>query len=433
MPSKMRNAFIRVSAANDTLDGMKTYTIDDIEKILTEWCLTANFLYYFIEHPADDEINQTHWHILLRFPSPTQFDTIKNKFPYGDIEPARNTRNCIQYMVHLNDVTKKPYSWDEIRTNDKNTDWYRVQSRSSQEIALHAVIERIVSGEIPQYRQIELIPPSLWTKYNVQITKAFEFYTKKIASDPNREISTIYFSGSTCTGKTTIAKEWCRRAGLSYYVSSASNDVMQGYEGQEVLILDDFRGDMEKKGSSRSFNLPDFLKMTDQNTRSSIKSRYSNKDFIGSYIIITSSRPIYDMYFNLEVEDKHQLFRRVSSQYQFTKDKIYLSAYSQEFHKYLPIGSMPNPASEIYSEEKPLQCSVSLADSFGTTVTPFESSESVKPSNPGDSILVSPDWLESEDGKRWTAAKQTYLENKSKCNDLKGESVSKVGCWFGVS
>jgi RNA helicase. len=301
-------------------------------------------------------------------------------------------------------LTKKPYSWDEIRTNDKNTDWYKVQSRSSQEIALHAVIDKIVSGEIPQYKQVELIPSSLWTKYNVQITKAFEFYTKKIASDPNRKISTLYFSGSTCTGKTTVAKLWCEKLGLSYYVSSASNDVMQGYEGQDVLILDDFRGDMEKKGSSRSFNLPDFLKMTDQNTRSSIKSRYSNKDFIGSYIIITSSRPIYDMYFNLDVEDKHQLFRRVSSQYQFTKDKIYLSAYSQEFHKYLPIGSMSNPAAGIYSEEMPLQCFVNLADSFGTVVTPFEPEL--------NAVSAFTNWYDSEDGKRFLAAKEAYLSSR---------------------
>lgn len=430
--SKMRNAFIRVSSTNKTLDGdIKTYNIDDVENILTEWCLTANFLYYFIEHPADEEINQTHWHILLRFASPTQFDTIKNQFPYGDIQNARNNRNCIQYMVHLNDVTKKPYSWDEIRTNDKNTDWYKVQSRSSQEIALHAVIEKIVSGEIRQYKQIELIPPALWTKYNVQITKAFEFYTKKIASDPNRKISTVYFSGSTCTGKSTIAKLWCEKMGLSYYVSSASNDVMQGYEGQDVLILDDFRGDMERKGSARSFNLPDFLKMTDQNTRSSIKSRYSNKDFIGSYIIITSSRPIYDMYFNLGIEDKHQLFRRVSSQYQFTKGKIYLSAYSQEFQKYLPIGSMPNPAAEIYYEEKPYQCSIDLAASFGTVVTPFESSKSLESSNPdpssncpGNVLPASTNWYDSKDGKMYLAAKQEYLENKSKCKPID---------WFGVS
>lgn len=381
MAAKIRNAFIRVSSANDTLDGLKTYAIDDIQKVIDEWLLTANFLYYFIEHPADDEISQTHWHILIRFPSPTQFETVKNKFPYGKVENARNVKNCIQYMVHLNDVTKKPYSWDEIRTNDKNTDWFKVPSRSSCEIAASVIEEKIVSGEIPQYKQVDMIPAPLWIQYHTRFERAYEFRTKKIVSDQTRKINVVYFSGSTCTGKSTVAELWCKNQGLSYKFSSASNDVMEGYEGQDVLILDDFRGDMEKKGSSRSFNLPDFLKMTDPNFRSSIKSRYYNKDFIGSYIIITSSRPIYDMYFNLEVEDKAQLFRRINFMYQFTKKTITLNEYNRERGKYDPVGTIPNPAADIYFDVKPSQCSVDLASSFDNVATP---------SDPGDDLPSSP-------------------------------------------
>lgn len=369
MRSKIRNAFIRVSSSNDTAEGLITYTSTDIENNLNDWLTSANFTYYFIEHPADDEINQTHWHILLRFPSPTQFETIKNRFPFGDIEPARNSKNCIQYMVHLNDQSKKQYSWDDIKTNDKNTDWYKVQSGDTSEVLLQGVMEKIMSGEIRQYNQVEKISPDLWSKYRTRITNLFDYYTEKICMDKNRSIDTVYLSGSTGLGKTTFAKRYCELRGLSYCISSASNDPLQDYQGQDVLILDDFRGDARHGDKSRSFEFHDFLKLLDPHTRSSGKSRYRNKAFIGNLIIITSTRPLYDLYFDLGAEDKQQLYRRISHQYQFTLDKIFIYGYSSVYKRYQPVGHIPN----VIKFPKPSDSSLGLDFSaFGVQLVPCD-------------------------------------------------------------
>lgn len=368
MAKSYRNAFIRVHAENDTADnGLVIYTLPDVEKTLKEWAETANILYYFIEHPADEEITRSHYHILIRFKSPTAFETIKNKFPYGDIENARNSKNCIQYMVHLNDSSKKPYSWEAIHTNDTNTDWYKVQSSARQEISLQSILDRIVKGEIRQYNQTE-IPHELWTKYRTRITNGFDYYTEKVCMDKDRNITTIYFSGSTGLGKTTFAKQYCELRNLSYCISSASNDPLQDYKGEDVLILDDFRGDARKGDKHRSYEFHDFLKLLDPHTRSTGKSRYHNKAFLGDLIIITSTRPLYDLYMDLEIEDKQQLYRRISQQYQFTIDKIYIYEYSDKFKRYEPIGSMPNVIK--MPKKSKIDIALSACAAFGVEFAP---------------------------------------------------------------
>lgn len=369
MAKSYRNVFIRVTSINETADGgLVIYTLSDIENTLCSWSDSAQFLYYFAEHSADGEIEKTHWHILIRFKSPTPFENIKSRFPYGKIENARNSKNCIQYMVHLNDASKKQYTWDIIHTNDPNTDWYKVQSQARQEITLQSVIEKIVSGEIRQYNQVELITPDIWTKHRTRITNAFDYYTEKVCMDKDRELMTIYFSGSTAMGKTTFAKHYCDIRGLSKCISSASNDILQDYKGEDVLILDDFRGDARKGDKHRTLEFHDFLKLLDPHTRSTGKSRYHNKAFIGDLIIITSTRPLCDLYYDLDAEDKHQLYRRIQQQYQFTADKIFIYEYNETYRRYELIGSMPNVIN--MPKETKIDLALKMAEAFGCEFTP---------------------------------------------------------------
>lgn len=374
----LRNAFIRVSSYNKTKDDEEViYKTEHIEKILSEWASTSQLTYYYIEHSADDEVSQTHWHILIRFKSPIHFETIKNKFPFGDIENARNSKNCIQYMIHLNDTSKKQYSWDAIKTNDKNTDWYKVQSGATQEVILQGIMTKVMSGEIRQYNQVNFIPPELWAKYRTRISNWFDYYNQKVVTDKNRTIETVYLSGSTGLGKTTFAKKYCEMRGISYCISSASNDPLQDYQGEECLILDDFRGDSRRGDKSRSFEFHDFLKLLDPFTRSSGKSRYRNKDFIGSLIIITSTRPLYDLYFDLPAEDKQQLYRRINQQYQFSLEKIYIFDYSPITKRYERAGYIPNVIN--YPKRSSSVTTFDVTAAFGVKVEPYELSQLPEP------------------------------------------------------
>ena len=54
--------------------------------------------------------------------------------------------------------------------------------------------------------------------------------------------------------------------------------------GQKAIILDDLR--------DKAFEFEDLLKLLDNNTASSVRSRFANKVFNGKMIVITSTVPL---------------------------------------------------------------------------------------------------------------------------------------------
>ena len=78
---------------------------------------------------------------------------------------------------------------------------------------------------------------------------------------------------------------------LDFCVSSSSNDPFQDYMGQKAIILDDLRDKAFINGNGTD-NFEDLLKILDNNTNSSDKSRFNNKVFNGEVIVITSSVPL---------------------------------------------------------------------------------------------------------------------------------------------
>lgn len=328
----LRTAFIRVSRDNNTENGVVVFEKNDIQKIIDDWLLSMYFEYFFILHQEDEECSNLHYHIVLRFKTPVPFDVVKNKFPYGKIENARNIKACVQYLVHLNSPDKKQYSWDDVITNVKDIAKYKIKSDAQCEIDIREILERIDKGEIKEYNQYSAISIELWSKYRTRIQNALLYYKERVCMDKNRQITVIFCEGDTGTGKTSFSKELAEKKGLSYCVSSCSNDPLQDYKGEDVLIMDDLR--------DTEFCFTDLLKILDNHTKSTIKSRYNNKSFIGSLIVITSFKPLLDWYLNICDESRKQLFRRISQLYKFTKDNIVIYQYFNNI--YVPVATCEN-------------------------------------------------------------------------------------------
>ena len=334
MGKSMRTAFIRVTAVNNTQNGLVTYDDNIIMTridIVKQW---NKAMYWYIKHAADDEVSQEHWHIVLKFGNPVPFENIKSVFPYGDIENAKSIKACVQYLVHANDESKVQYDWNEIQTNCKDMTPYKIKTDSQNEVTIQKILERIDKGEIREYNQFVEIPIELWAKYKSRIENALTYYRERVCMNKDREIQVVFMSGRPGVGKTLFAKEYCKKVKKSFCVSSSSNDPMQDYKGEDVLILDDLRDD--------SYSFTDLLKILDNHTKSTVKSRYHNKAFIGDMIIITSYRPITDWYFNVQKEAKEQLYRRVKTWYKFYDEYIEIFEYDEEKHKYIKQGQCKN-------------------------------------------------------------------------------------------
>lgn len=336
MASSYRRCNIRVSAINNTEKGVIKYDLKDIHNILIEWSNTLSFDYYLICHTMDIEDDNVHYHIVIRFhKNPVPFANIKSKFPYGLIECTRNLKNSIQYLIHKNDKSKKQYNQSEIITNDENIDKWFVNTQQQDREEINEYIKLINSGEIREYNQFEMIPIDIWSRNKNIINNAFMHYRERILMDNNRNIRVIIFTGATGSGKTTFAKKYCESINKSYCVSSSSNDFMQDYKGQDVMIFDDIR--------DTDIKFTDMLKILDNHTRSSIISRYYNKGFIGDTIILTSYKPLSEWYFNIDKESKLQLYRRINEQYQFKKDGIIdIFIFSEDTKKYEYYKSIKN-------------------------------------------------------------------------------------------
>ena len=163
----------------------------------------------------------------------------------------------------------------------------------------------------------------------------------------------ICMVGLPASGKSTYAQMMCEDKGYSVFVSSGSNDVLDGYAGQDCIILDDLR--------PSCMGLSDLLKMLDNNTASTVKSRYKNKVLECKLIIVTSVLKIDEFFNGVFKEQKEpivQLKRRCKLHLRFEQDHYYASLfddkkgdYSEEYKYVNPVATM-YPKIELTDEQK---------------------------------------------------------------------------------
>ena len=96
-----------------------------------------------------------------------------------------------------------------------------------------------------------------------------------------RKLEVVYIMGPSGSGKTTVGKYIAEQLKYDYFVSGSGEDFLDSYDKEECIILDDFRA-----GTMR---FSEFLKFIDNNTNSSVKSRYNNKDVSNCKLIIITS------------------------------------------------------------------------------------------------------------------------------------------------
>lgn len=167
-------------------------------------------------------------------------------------------------------------------------------------------------------------------KYS-SITKA-EKYRANILKDRNLEV--IYVCGPSGSGKTTFGKYLASKLNYDPFVSGSGDDFLDGYDKEECIILDDFRAGTMK--------FSELLKFIDNNTGSSVKSRYYNKDINNCKLIVLTSvqkpEELYKLFKNDDgtsnSEPIEQFYRRIKHHFIFIspkKDGIYEISLNGKF------------------------------------------------------------------------------------------------------
>lgn len=303
-------------------------------KTIKEWA--------YIVHDKDD--TRAHYHIYLNFGRASiDFKLVSSWFeiPENFVNKVIGKKSdMLMYLTHSNETQqhKHQYSVKDVIANFS----FEVEIENSK-----------IIGDFKKYsyaQQLEYIntlPIEEKTKAFSQLKKLWEIECQSLCLNTNRTLTVIFISGKGGSGKTYYAKRLLEQMGIDFCVSSSSNDPFQDYLGQKAIILDDLR--------DRSFDLEDLLKILDNNTRSSIKSRFNNKVFNGEVIIITSSVPLqywYQSYkLNNSMDDLNQLYRRIGCYIYVTEDivRIYDDGVNEYGH---PKGSATIIKNELLQKVK---------------------------------------------------------------------------------
>ena len=155
----------------------------------------------------------------------------------------------------------------------------------------------------------------------------------------------IYVCGEAGTGKTTWAKDFAQRNKYSYYISSGSNDLLDNYKGQDCLILDDIRPNY--------IDVSDLLKLLDNHTNSTVKSRYKNKMLECKVVIITTSLTMEVFFRNLigdSRENLKQMRRRCEMYIMMTNLTMSVKLWQSQSEEYIQVGVYENPVANKYSK-----------------------------------------------------------------------------------
>ena len=282
----------------------------DIQEVLRSKKSIKQWAY--ILHDKDD--TKPHYHIYLNFgKTSVDFADVANWFgvPENFVSEVKGRKtDMLLYLTHANEgqANKYQYSPKEVIANFD----------FEGEIAVSKILGNFEQFSYAQQLEyVNTLSVDEKTKAYGKLEKLWKLHCQCLVLHPDRNIEVMFICGKGGTGKTYYAKKLCQKLGYDYCISSSSNDPFQDYLGQTAIILDDLR--------DKAFEFEDLLKILDNNTSSSVKSRFSNKVFNGKLIIITATVPLqywYPEHRYAGDDSLSQLYRRVSSYVHVLEDTI---------------------------------------------------------------------------------------------------------------
>lgn len=328
-------------------------------------------------------VKPIHVHILCKF---ERGSTLNNLAVMVGVEPnflerAKSGRygwdNCLSYAVHAKNPEKHQYSPEEVITalgedylsvyNRRMEAWVRGRATKEAKETNHSVdylISEVLKGNL---RKQELLLTDEYYKvyalHKRKFNEAFEtagenkaYQTIDDLENGKFKKSIIYLMGKSGNGKTIlskrfikiiqkIAKEKCTKQWD--YCLTASMNAFDEYNGQDILFLDDIRGD--------SLSVSDWLKLLDPYTISPISARYHNKMGAAKLIILTSVKSPSEFFATAKGnkgEDLGQFFRRIDCLVKIDENFVFSSPIPNSGFNVsttqLPF--LPNPPSYVFTE-----------------------------------------------------------------------------------
>lgn len=332
---------------------------ENIEKILEEIVRRVSEVAtvseaYAIKHDKDtsvgfdsvtnsttSELKEPHIHALLKFSKGATLTDLAVKIGLEPqyLEKAKSGRygydNLLAYLIHAKDKDKYQYSPDEVFTligknylevyHERKESWLKGKAKKEVQQSyedIDLLIDSILNENIT--KQEILLNKKYHTPYTVHKTRINDAIrtvgeikgarTKDELENGKFKKTILFIYGNSGLGKSRFAKELAndiiQMAKLNnkkwQSITTAGTNMFDEVNGEEILLLDDVRGD--------SLTASDWLKVLDPYNISPISARYQNKIGAAKVIIITSSKHPLTFFYHTKGnnrEDLSQYVRRI--------------------------------------------------------------------------------------------------------------------------
>lgn len=333
----------------EIMQQLEYMTEEQIEKGLDHNAV-KDYAYILHDKDVDKDGNhkKPHWHICIRFKDSVPTESICKWFGISEnyINKIRGRfGDALSYLTHKNAAEKYQYLEESVKSNfDFQKEAAIVESRQADKARRAELVDLITNGIIREYNYTDYITSQEYDKFKKSIDNAFNYRKDKLEG-ADRNMKVFYIYGESGCGKTTYAKELALQNDYSYYISSGSNDLLDNYKGQDCLILDDIRPNY--------IDVSDLLKLLDNHTQSTIKSRYKNKLLECKLVIITTSVSMESFFRNLigdRIESLMQLRRRCELYIKMTELTMSVLIWQPESKKYMYVATYDNPVSGKFNK-----------------------------------------------------------------------------------
>lgn len=254
---------------------------------------------------------------------------------------AESTKNLMGYLVHHTTEAKQQgkyqYPVSDVKANFNYSDYVE---QTEEITSAKKILDEYANENISRDQAESLLKLQGGSDLarNIRNLDALDGY---ILEEKRRRwvqkmkgtkepIRVSWLSGEAGTGKTTFAKQYAVKHGLSYFVTTSQNDPFQGYRGQQVLIIDEIRPD--------TISYADLLQICDPYLyEKNLTARYRNPAFQSSIIFLTSVYTSLEMYNSMRVKKKidtfNQLDRRIGMNLAFSTNRITQFVYDFDLRK----------------------------------------------------------------------------------------------------
>lgn len=283
--------------------------------IIRDYCKKNDYRCLIVHHEKE---NNDHFHAYIKFDSPVPISNLTKQLMIQEqyLQSIKSWKNALAYAFHLGNTSEEEeldescILWSNrivICDIFNNNEKIKEENRREE---IEQLFYDYGDLKITKKQLLERLSPRLFHKYSKLYNNMMKYRQMKVSE---RNMNVLYITGNSGSGKTTLAKFISNSKGYDYFVTGSGKDPLDGYDKEECLIFDDLRGD--------TFTKSELFKLLDNNTNSSVKSRYNNKDISNcKLLIITSVKnplELYDWNVESSTETFKQLGRRLNNEFMF--------------------------------------------------------------------------------------------------------------------